>query len=82
MAETLPQLIAQWNRTSSEAVRVQLCQYNGTSLIEVRIYWRNHEGEYRPSRKGISLGLKHLPALADALAQAEAKARAMGLLEA
>ena len=39
------------------------------------------DGIDRPTTKGVAMGIRRLPELAQALAKAEAKARALGLLD-
>ena len=75
-----PIIIDQWERSKREAVRVQLVEYKQNILIEARVYHKQHDGEYRPTRKGLSLGLKHLRPLAKALADAEIKALELNLI--
>jgi len=73
-------VVAEWDRNSREVVRVALDQFNGHHTINARIWYR--EGiEIKPGKGGLTLGLKHLPALADAMAKALAKARELGLLD-
>jgi Transcriptional Coactivator p15 (PC4) len=80
MTDSLPIEIARWKRSTREAVFVKLTEFNGTPLIEVRNYWQEVDGSWKATRKGLSLGMKHLPLLASALHQAEVKACEMGLL--
>ena len=69
------------NRRRSESVHVTLSEYEGHSLINVRVYATGTDGIDRPTTKGVAMGIGKLPALAKALVTAEAKARELGLLE-
>jgi Transcriptional Coactivator p15 (PC4) len=69
------------NRRRNESLHVILSEYEGHPLINVRIYATGADGIDRPTTKGVALGIRKLPELAQALAKAEAKAREMGLLD-
>jgi hypothetical protein len=61
-------------------VRVALDQYNGRHTINVRVWYRDG-GEIKPGKSGITLSLKHLQALSDALARSLDAAHGLGLLD-
>ena len=81
-ATVYPIIVAGWQRNSREIIRVALDQYRGHEIIDVRAWWTDDKGNRRPGRSGLTLSLKHLPALADGLAEALQRARALGLVEA
>ena len=75
----LPVVIAEWDRNAREVVRVTLDYFKEHYTINVRIWY--HSGrELRPSRSGITLAVKHLPAMAEAIHAALARAQQLGLL--
>jgi hypothetical protein len=74
-----PLVIAEWDRNSREVVRVALDQYNGRHTINARVWYRDGD-EVKPSKSGITLAVKHLPALADAIGKALDRAGLLGLL--
>ena len=78
----LPVVIAEWDRNAREIVRVALDHYQGRHTIDVRTWFRDGDDQVKPSRSGITLAVKHLPALADALGKALIAARELGLLDA
>jgi Transcriptional Coactivator p15 (PC4) len=69
------------NRRRNESVHVTLSDYEGHCLVNVRVYCTGTDGIDRPTSKGVAMGIGKLPVLAQALTQAEAKARALGLIE-
>jgi hypothetical protein len=73
-------IVAEWDRNSREVVRVALDQFKGHHTIGARIWYRSGDG-LKPGKGGLTLGVKHLPALADAVAKALVQARGLGLLE-
>jgi hypothetical protein len=68
------------SRNHAEHVRVELSEYEGHPLINVRIWQTGSDGIDRPTVRGIAMAVRKLPELASALAKAETKARALGLL--
>ena len=77
---TFPLVVAEWNRNAREVVRVALDFYSGRYTVNARVWYHGDDG-LRPGKTGITLSVKHLPALADALARAERRARELGLIE-
>ena len=61
-------------------VRIELSEYEGHPLINIRIWQTGADGIDRPTVKGIALGIGKLPELAQAIDKAQAKARELGLL--
>ena len=78
---TYPIVIAEWPRNSRELVRVSLDRYNNRQTIDIRAWWQDGEGNWRPSRGGLTLSVKHLPALAKGLTAALHRACSLGLVE-
>jgi hypothetical protein len=76
-----PIVVAEWDRNGREIVRVALDRFNNRYTIDVRAWWRDADGSWRPGRGGLTLAVKHLPALADGLASALDRARVFGLIE-
>ncbi len=75
-----PIIIAEWDRNAREVMRVALDYYNGRHTINARVWYHDDDG-LKPGKTGITLAVKHLPALADALAKAERRARELGLID-
>jgi Transcriptional Coactivator p15 (PC4) len=76
-----PIIIAEWPRNNRELVRISLDRFNGCFTIDVRFWWRDPNGVFKPGRDGLTLGVKHLPKLADGLCDARQRAEAIGLIE-
>jgi hypothetical protein len=74
-----PVIVAEWPiNKRGETARVSIEVYKDTWLINIRKWFEADDGEKRPS-KGIALGVKHLPNLADAITKALSAARERGL---
>jgi Transcriptional Coactivator p15 (PC4) len=74
-----PVTIAEWQRNSRETMRVRLDTYQGRTVIDCRAWYAGPDGTFRPGRSGLTLGVKHLPALASAFKLALEEARSRGL---
>ena len=77
---SFPIVIAEWDRNAREVVRVALDYYSGRHTVNARVWYHDDDG-LKPGKTGITLAVKHLPALADALVKAEHRARELGLIE-
>jgi hypothetical protein len=69
-------------KNALEEIRVGLSEYNGHDLINIRVWAdpRNGGTERIPTKAGIACNVRLLPDLIEALREAEAQARAGGLL--
>lgn len=64
-----------------QAVITQLREYKGRSFLDIRIYYTDKAGILQPTKKGISVAVLRLPELSQALVNALAKARELGLVD-
>jgi hypothetical protein len=79
---TDPVLIARfWANRRGEAIFVQLREFEGRALVDVRKHFTAPDGTMQPTRKGLSIVVARLPDLAAALAKALAKAVELGLVD-
>ena len=67
----MDELIAQFEKNATEVVRVSLTEYRGRKLVDVRVYYSDDEGQYRPTKKGVSLSVDVYPDFRRALVELE-----------
>ena len=67
----MDELIAQFEKNATEVVRVSITEYRKRQFIDVRIYYSDDEGQYRPTKKGVSLSPEVYPDFKRALAALE-----------
>ena len=74
--------IATIRKNALEEIRVELGEFNGHDLVNVRVWAepRNGGAERIPTKAGIACNVRLLPELIEALQQAEMAARQAGLL--
>jgi hypothetical protein len=81
-----PLVIAEWDRNAREVIRVALDHYRGRHTIDIRVWYhaddvlKLEKSVLKPGKTGITLAVKHLGAMADAMAKALDEARELGLL--
>lgn len=74
-------IIAEWQKNSRETLRVRLDSYQGQAVICCRAWYAGSDGVLKPGRGGLTVSVRHLPALASALAKAMEMASAASLFE-
>jgi hypothetical protein len=67
----MDELIAQFEKNATEVVRVSLTEYRGRKLVDVRVYYSDDEGQYHPTKKGVSLSVDVYPDFKRALLELE-----------
>jgi Transcriptional Coactivator p15 (PC4) len=81
---TLSEPIAKFWKSARDRrahVRVELSEYEGHPLINVRVWETGSDGIDRPTKKGIALTVGKLPELHAAIGAALAKARELRLID-
>lgn len=53
----MEEVIAQFEKNATEVVRVSLTEFRGHKLLDFRVYYSDDEGQYKPTKKGISLSV-------------------------
>ena len=80
-APTLPVTVADIRKNEGERIRVTLDEFHGVPIVDVRQwYFSRDDAEPRPTKKGLSVAIRHLPALAKAMQDALDRARSEGLV--
>lgn len=53
----MDEVITQFEKNATEVVRVSLTEFRGHKLIDFRVYYSDDEGQYKPTKKGISISV-------------------------
>ena len=61
------ELIHSFERSATEQVQISLSKYKGKTYVDLRIYYKASDGEYRPTKKGITVSPAQLPELGEAI---------------
>ena len=78
-----PIIIAEfWANRRGHSVRIQLREFEGRLIVDMRKHFTDNAGRLQATRKGLALLVNRLPELADGVNRALAKARELGLIKA
>jgi hypothetical protein len=69
-----------WRNRGGETVRIQLREYEGVPLVDIRVHYTDKEGKLAPTPKGLSCSVRKLPDLVKGLTKALHRAVDIGLL--
>lgn len=58
----------------NERIRVREVKRRDATLIDIRVFWRDKDGRWQPSKRGLSIPLKSIGALADVLGKVSTSA--------
>ena len=50
-------VIAQFEKNATEVVRVSLTEFRGHKLIDLRVYYSDDAGQFKPTKKGVSVSV-------------------------
>ena len=76
----MEKLIAKFEKNASEEVWVQLREFRGHQLLDVRVHYRPDDGnEARPTKKGISISVNLIPKVQKAVGEALEALKAGGI---
>jgi len=66
-----PIVISEFPKNKTEDFKLSITEYQGHKLLDFRIYFKDKEGESKPTKKGITLNVKFFPELKQAIVDAE-----------
>lgn len=64
-------LIARIGKNPTEEVRVALTSYRGHDLVDIRVFFQDEQGEWRPTKRGVSLSVDSFAELREAILKVE-----------
>jgi hypothetical protein len=73
-------IIGEMRKNAAERVRVSLHEFSGHDMLSMRVYVGQDVGQAKPTQKDLTVNVATLPKLIGLLQEAEAKARAEGLI--
>lgn len=68
----MDRLLATVPKNAVEEIRVSLTTYKDRDLVDIRTYYQDDAGAWKPTRKGICLTVEQWPELREALAKIDA----------
>jgi hypothetical protein len=64
------QLIHSFPKNPLEEIRISLTMFKKKQYLDLRVYYKGDDGEYHPSKKGLTLSLDLMPDLEEAVRKA------------
>lgn len=61
------QLVHSFPKNPLEEVRSSLTVFKGKQYVDLRIYYKGDDGEFRPSKKGLTVSVDLFPELEEAI---------------
>ena len=68
-------------KNSRESLVINQSEFKGVKLVDVRVFYKDENGDLKPTKKGVSVRLEQLDALIKALSTVSATAREQELVE-
>ena len=68
-------------KNSRESLVINQSEFKGVKLVDVRVFYKDENGDLKPTKKGVSVRLEQLDALIKALSELSATAREQELVE-
>ena len=67
-----PEIIADVQRSETEVIRISTREYKGVSYVDLRVFFKDKQsGEYRPTKKGLTVKKDQIHEVAKAVCLAE-----------
>ena len=66
-------MIDEIEKNSQQKIRISIELYNNHHYVDVRVYYRNENGEWHPTKKGITLNDETIDPVIKALRKARRK---------
>lgn len=64
-------VVSSFKRNPTEEVRATLKEFRGKRYLDLRIYYQDDSGEWKPTRKGVSLSTEFMKELKEAVVKLE-----------
>ncbi|MGD9506855.1 MAG: transcriptional coactivator p15/PC4 family protein [Syntrophobacteraceae bacterium] len=61
------QIIHSFPKNALEEIRISLSSYKGKQYIDFRVYYKADDGEFRPSKKGMTIAPDLFPEMEEAM---------------
>ena len=66
-------LIGEIQKNATEKLKVLISEFKGFTFLDIRIYYEDDQGEYKPTRKGITLKKEDIEPLIKLLQEGDKK---------
>jgi len=63
-------ILGEIERNATERIRVSTESYKGRDYLDIRIYYQDNEGEWKPTRKGVTVSPEKAEEFSDLIKKA------------
>lgn len=67
----MQKIIKDIEKNATNKIRVSITEFKGNNYIDLRVYYEDEGGEYKPTKKGITFRPDQISQVMDGLLQAE-----------
>jgi hypothetical protein len=57
----MAEVVGEMDKGRNEKIIFSLSEFRGKSYADVRVYYEDDEGEFKPTKKGVTVGLDEFP---------------------
>jgi len=72
--------VIEFTRNTRERIRLELSEYQGNHYVDIRTYYEDEDGEYKPTKKGITFKPEKWSDFRKATSELEAELLETGLI--
>jgi hypothetical protein len=73
-------IVAQFEKNKKEEVRVSVGSFHGRQIINMRVFYKDDDGSWKPGKQGLALSVERYKDLAGAIVQVGEHLKSKGLL--
>ena len=73
-------VVAQFEKNKKEEVRVSVGSFHGRQIINMRVFYKDDDGSWKPGKQGLALSVERYKDLAGAIVQVGEHLKTKGLL--
>lgn len=73
-------VVAQFEKNKKEEVRLSVGIFHGRRIINVRVYFKDDDGTWKPGRQGLAVSVERYKDLAGAILQVGEHLKANGMI--
>jgi hypothetical protein len=73
-------LVAQFEKNKKEEVRVSVGSFHGRQIINMRVFFKDDDGSWKPGKQGLALSVERYKDIAGAIVQVGEHLKIKGLL--
>ena len=73
-------LVAQFEKNKKEEVRLSVGTFHGRKIINIRVYYKDDDGTWKPGKQGLALSVERYKDLAGAILQVGEYLKAHGMI--